>query len=228
MSCAICRSFSILRVDIAIFTLNNSGYHEEKTRQISDVIVWRKSRTTEIPSNRMIWLILRISNYIHDFMLSVITRSCLISTAVSLNRLNETWLSNYIPMFDVDVITKSRPKLVACLDSLIKKDPNITQMKVENIRPVTQLGSSDVIWRRKGHQDTTWTNVDFSLVRYCGNHLGAISWRVPESLFCIMGLKIICRLVSRFTVKIVLSLCVTFLTGFDDCSCLNCAKKVSA
>ena len=121
MSSAICRSFFILRVDIVTFTLNNSGYHEEKTRQISYVIVWKKSRTTEIPFNHMIWLILGISNHIHDFMLSVIALVCIISTAVSLNRLNETWLSNYIPMFDVDVITKPCPKLVASLESLIKK-----------------------------------------------------------------------------------------------------------
>ena len=40
-----------------------------------------------------------------------------------------------------------------------------------------------------------------------------------------MGLKITCRLLTRFSVKIVWSLCVTFLIGFDDCSCLNCAKE---
>ena len=36
-----------------------------------------------------------------------------------------------------------------------------------------------------------------------------------------------CRLVSHFSVKIVCSLCVTFLTGFGNCSCLNCAKNIS-
>ena len=119
----------ILRVDIATFTLNNSGYHKGKTRQISDVIVWRKSRTSEIPFNHMIWLILGISNYIHGFMLSVMTLACLISTAVSWNRLNEAWLSTYFPMFDVDVITKSCPKPVASFEFLMKKAPNVTQMK---------------------------------------------------------------------------------------------------
>ena len=39
------------------------------------------------------------------------------------------------------------------------------------------------------HQAITWTNADFSLVRLCGIHLGAIKQRVSKLLFCLMSLK---------------------------------------
>ena len=39
------------------------------------------------------------------------------------------------------------------------------------------------------HQTITWTNIDYSLVRFCGIQLRAISQRVPKLLFCIMNLK---------------------------------------
>ena len=35
----------------------------------------------------------------------------------------------------------------------------------------------------------TWTNVNFSLVSFCGIHLRAISWQMPQLLFCIISLK---------------------------------------
>ena len=36
----------------------------------------------------------------------------------------------------------------------------------------------------------TWTNVDFSLMRFCGIRLRAISQQIPKLLFCIISLKI--------------------------------------
>ena len=50
-----------------------------------------------------------------------------------------------------------------------------------------------ICWHRaaREHQAVTWTNVDLSLVRFCGIHLRAISQQVPELLFCTMSLKII-------------------------------------
>ena len=44
-----------------------------------------------------------------------------------------------------------------------------------------------VAWR---HQAITWTNVDFSLVRFLVIHLRAVSQWVPKLLFCIMSLCI--------------------------------------
>ena len=40
------------------------------------------------------------------------------------------------------------------------------------------------------HQANNWRNVDFSLMRFWGIHLAAVSQRVPMLLFCIMHLKI--------------------------------------
>ena len=50
------------------------------------------------------------------------------------------------------------------------------------------LGQWLVTWC---HQAITWTNVEFSLVKFCGIHLRTISQRAPKLLFCIMRLKII-------------------------------------
>ena len=44
-------------------------------------------------------------------------------------------------------------------------------------------------WLRWRHQSVTWTNDDFSLVRFCGIHLRVISQPKPMLLFC--KLKII-------------------------------------
>ena len=41
------------------------------------------------------------------------------------------------------------------------------------------------------HQAITWTNVNFSLIRFWGIHLGAITQQVSQLLFCIMSLKTI-------------------------------------
>ena len=40
-----------------------------------------------------------------------------------------------------------------------------------------------VAWQ---HQAITWTNIDLSLVKFCGIHLRAISHRVGKLLFCVM------------------------------------------
>ena len=45
-----------------------------------------------------------------------------------------------------------------------------------------------VVW---WHQAITWTNVDFSLVRFCGIYLKAISQQVSNIQFCVLNLKII-------------------------------------
>ena len=41
------------------------------------------------------------------------------------------------------------------------------------------------------HQAITWTNFDFSLVRFCGINLRAISLWMPKQLFCVMCLEIV-------------------------------------
>ena len=40
------------------------------------------------------------------------------------------------------------------------------------------------------HQAITWTNVAFSLIRFCGIHLREILQQVPKQLFCIISLII--------------------------------------
>ena len=46
-----------------------------------------------------------------------------------------------------------------------------------------------VAWR---HQAITWTNVDLSSGRFCGIHLRAISWEIPQPSFTEFSLKITC------------------------------------
>ena len=41
------------------------------------------------------------------------------------------------------------------------------------------------------HQAITWTNVDFSLIRFCDIDLRAILQRVSKLIFCIMSLNIV-------------------------------------
>ena len=60
---------------------------------------------------------------------------------------------------------------------------------------------SNVIWRHRSGstlaqvlvwcQTNTWTNVDFSTMRFCGIHLRAISQWVPKLPICIISSKII-------------------------------------
>ena len=55
-----------------------------------------------------------------------------------------------------------------------------------NLRSCGLYEQTECGWQ---HLPITWTNVDFSLVRFCGIHLRAISLWVLKLLFCIMSLK---------------------------------------
>ena len=66
-----------------------------------------------------------------------------------------------------------------------------------NIDPANiGLGKSFDAW---WHQAITWTNVDFSLLRFYGIDIRAISQQMPKLLFCIISVKILpLKLVQQF------------------------------
>ena len=74
------------------------------------------------------------------------------------------------------------------------------------INEINSLWPSNVLWRWRfrsklawWHQAITWTDVDFSIVRFRDIHIRAISQWGPKPHFCIMNLNILLRILKKYT-----------------------------
>ena len=84
-------------------------------------------------------------------------------------------------------------KTVFLIETAPRYDHKYTLEKLTHCGQVTSYDDKNLgqFWLRCRHQAITWTNIKFSLVRFCGTRVRTISQPMSKIIFFIMSLKFI-------------------------------------